>query len=67
MGDQVVATAVLSDDQTVRLVSDNTQLIKVGDLIRITGVSELTVFEQKTGNLMLVEKGSERDAAVTAG
>lgn len=67
LGDQVVAIAVLSDDQTVRLVSDNAQLIKVGDLIRITGVSELTVFEKKTGNLMLVEKGSERDAAVIAG
>lgn len=66
LGDQVVAMAVLSDDQTIRLVSNDAQPIKVGDLIRITGASELAVFEKDTGNLMLVEKGSELDATVTA-
>lgn len=67
LGDKLVATARLSDDQAVRLVSAETTTLAPGDLIAITGAQQVVLFDNATGKLITTEQEVAARATIAVG
>ena len=63
LGDKVVATARLKNDQEIRLVLDNQATLNADDLIRITGAKTMYVFDEQSNQLIFQEEEVISDGA----